>query len=225
MYTGRILTVAALTILATGLASADMIVTTDATPVGPTLTDFPWTLTFGSTATPAGFHLVGATLEVSDTVADPVLSLTNTASTPQTFTFTATSEAAVTGNSVDGTLVSSATIPTTILSTGLVTFSVGQTIVYSPLSLAEEVGPAAVSDPAGYLAGAMLTGDTLSGTSFVGGGGNIEVNQVQDATITGQLVFDFAPNTSTVPEPATIFLCGTALLGFCWFQRKRQRTN
>jgi hypothetical protein len=222
MVINRILTITALAILAGGLASADMFVTTDATTVGPTLTDFDWSLVFGATATPAGFHLVGATLEVSDTVTDPTLTLTNTSSSSQTFQFVATSEADINTNTVDGTLVGTSTAPTAILTTGLVTFTVGETVTYSPISLLETLGPTAVTDATGYLAGVTLTGDTSSGTSFKGGGGNIKVDQVQDATINGELVFDFAKNSGTIPEPTSIILFGTVLLGLGWRLRRRR---
>jgi len=217
----RILSITALAILVTGLASADMLVTTDAAPVGPTTTDFTFSLVFGPTATPAGFHLVGATLSVTDLITDSTLSLTNNASSSQTFDFTATSEADITSNSVDSTFVGSATSPNVILDTGLVTFTSGQTEIFSPLVVTSILGPVAVSDPTGYLAGAMVGGSTLSGTKFVGGGGNIGLSQVQTATVNGELIFDFAPNSTTVPEPTSIILFGTGLLSLGWLRRRR----
>src|SRR5579872_4685561 len=101
MAVNRILIVTALAILVGGIANADMLVTTDATTIGPTTTDFDFSLVFGATAAPAGFHLVGATLAVTDLITDTTLTLTNDASSSQTFDFKATSEADITSNSVD----------------------------------------------------------------------------------------------------------------------------
>jgi len=223
MAVNRIFIFTAVAILATGLANADMLVTTDAATVGPTTTDFDFSLIFGATATPVGFHLVGATLSVTDVITDSTLTLTNNASSSQSFDFKATSEAEITSNSVDTTFVGSATTPNVVLDTGVVTFTSGQTTSFGPLTLTSILGPGAVVNAAGYLGGATIGGVTLSGTSFTGGGGNIHLDQDQSATINGQLIFDFAPNSGPppVPEPASIILCGTALLGLGWFRKRR----
>jgi len=220
MAVNRILIITALAILATGFANADTLVTTDATTIGPINTDFSFSLVFGATATPAGFHLVGATLEITDLITDTNLTLTNDASSAQTFHFTATSEADITSNSADSTFVGSATAPTVILDTGLVTFASGQITTFSPISVTSTLGPSAVTSAASYLGGATIGGFTASGTTFKGGGGNIHLDQDQNATISGELVFDFAKNSTSVPEPASIMLYGTALLGLCWFRKR-----
>jgi hypothetical protein len=224
MAVNRILTITALAILATGLANADMLITTDAATVGPTTTDFLFSLVFGATATPAGFHLVGATLSVTDVVTDTTLTLTNNASSSQGFDFTATSQADITSNSVDSTFVGSKTTPNVVLDTGSVTFASGQITSFGPLTLTSTLGPTAVVSAAGYLGGATIGGDTVSGTTFQGGGGNIHLDQDQSAIINGQLIFDFAPNSGpppSIPEPASIILYGTALLGLGWFRKRR----
>jgi len=214
----RILTISALAVAATGLASADSIITTVATTVGPATTDFNFSLVFPATSAPVGFHLVSATLEVFAAIADPTLTLTNTATSSQTFRFVATSEADITSNTADATLVGSATSPTAILNTGFVTFAAGQIKDYTlpvnggPVGVIENTGAISVSNAAAYLAGATLDGFTTSGTTFNGGGGNIRVSQVQNATIDGTIVFDFAPDVAT-PEPATMALMGSALVG------------
>ena len=223
MVIKRILTITALAILATGLASADMIVTTDAATVGPATTDFDFSLVFPATATPAGFHLVSATLSITDLINDSVLTLTNNALTSQHFTFTTTSEADITSNSADSTFVGFATSPT-IISTGTLTLAAGFSDVLGPISLSSLLGPTAVSNPANYLGGATIGGSTASGTSFVGGGGNIGLTQSQTSTIDAQLIFDFAPNTSTVPEPATVGLFGGVLLALGSFLKKNRHS-
>ena len=217
------LVLAALVVMTTGLASADTIITTNAVPVGTTLTDFNFSLVFPATATPAGTHLVGATLEIDATIKDPTLSLTNTANSSQTFKFTATSEADILTNAVDGTFVGSNTAPTTILATGLVTFTAGQVTTYSPITVNEILGPTAVTNAAGYLVGDTVTGATSSGTTFVGGGGNIKVQQVQNGLINGKLVFDFAPNQTGTPEPGTFLLMGAGLAVVGLFRRRTAR--
>jgi hypothetical protein len=214
---------ASLAAFACGVASADTIITTSATaPVGPSTTDFSWSLVFPVTATPTGFHLVSATLEIDTQIMESTLTLTNGASTAQTFDFVATAENKITSNSADATLVGSISSPTTVLDTGSVTFAPGQATSYTPLSLSEVSGPAAVSNLAAYLAGVTIGGNTLSGTTFFGGGGNITAAQVQQGTITGEIVFDFAPNTTT-PEPTTMVLFGSALIGL-GLLRKRARS-
>jgi hypothetical protein len=210
----RIVSGAALAVMACGLASADSIITVTATTGPPQLTDFGWSLVFGPTVTPVGFHLVGATLEVDSTITESTLTLRNTAGTSQRFAFTATSFAEILANSADATLVGDTTAPATILAVGPVTFTAGQSHTYSPISVNETDGPTAVLNAAAYLGGVTLTGDTLSGTRFAGGGGNVSVVQVQSATVNGALVFDFAQDAvSTVPEPATMALLSSALIG------------
>jgi len=222
MKTGyRFLTGFALVAMTCGLASADTIITTDATVVGPSLTDFDWTLLFPATAAPAGMNLVSVTLEVDATISDPTLTLVNNATTPQTFTFNATTDVDVNTNSVDGTLVGDSLGPSTVLNVHT-TLAGGASNAYGPLTLTETAGPAAVSNLAGYLAGLTLTGDTMSGTSFVGGGGNIMAIQVQDATINGEIVFDFASPVTT-PEPTTMVLFGSALVGLGLLRRRTSR--
>lgn len=216
----RILTGSALAILATGLASADTIITTNAATVGPTLTDFGFSLVFGATATPVGTHLVSATLQVSAKIQDPTLKLTNNAPSEQFFRFIATAEADITSNTADTTFVNSATSPTSILNTGFITYTAGQSVTYSPIIVIQTLGATTVANAAAYLGGATLGGFTTSGTTFNGGGGNITVSQVQNATIDGVLTFDFAPDTTSTPEPATMALMGSALLGL-GFLRKR----
>jgi hypothetical protein len=205
-------------VLLAGSANAGLITTTSNT-VGPTTTDFPFTLTFGATALPGGNHFVSATLELFATINDTTLTLNNTATGPQTFKFIGTTEADVITNSVDSTFVGSATTPTTVLNTGFVTFASGETRTYAPITINETLGATSVG--AAYLSGGVLTGATATFTSFSGGGGNIKVTQVQDATIYGTLIFTYAPDQQGTPEPATMALLGSALVGLGVIGRKR----
>jgi hypothetical protein len=213
---------ASLAALTCGVASADQIITTSATMAfGPTTTDFSWNLVFPATATPAGFHLVSATLEIDTSITDSTLTVQNTSGTTQTFDLNAMSADSITANAKDSTLVGSTSSPTVIEETGSITIGSGVTDTYSPITVSEKSGPAAVTNAAGYLAGDTVSGTTLSSTTLTGGGGNLKLTQVQTGTITGEIVFDFAPNTTT-PEPTTMVLFGSALIGL-GLLRKRAR--
>jgi hypothetical protein len=202
------------------LASADTIIATTSNTVTSD-TDFSWTITFNPTVTPAGTHLVGATLEVFTNFNDSALTLSNSAPMNETFTFLGTEQDTINSNSVDSTLVGTTTSNggSNILLDVTITLGSGGVKSYAPLSLDETDGPVTLTDPAAYLGGDTLGGATLSGTSFTGGGGNILLDQTQMASVSGELVFDFAPNT-TVPEPTSILLLGLPLAGL-WLLRKR----
>jgi hypothetical protein len=66
-----------------------------------------------------------------------------------------------------------------------------------------------------------ITGQTIAGTTFSGGGGNINLLQTTNATMNATVTYTYA--ASQAPEPATMSLFGGALLGIGFFARKRAK--
>jgi len=64
---------------------------------------------------------------------------------------------------------------------------------------------------ADFVGGSLIDAQTFTNSAFVGGGGNIEVNQATTASIFAQIIYDYAPTGA--PEPATYALMGSALIG------------
>lgn len=74
----------------------------------------------------------------------------------------------------------------------------------------------AVSDLNDYIGSGFFTeqAKTRTGTSFFGGGGNAGQTQVTVANITESVTYTYTvPDVGGVPEPATLFLMGSALVG------------
>jgi hypothetical protein len=64
-----------------------------------------------------------------------------------------------------------------------------------------------------------IDGKTMAQSTFSGGGGNISFDQTTTATLTASVTYDYTE--SGTPEPATIFLFGSALTGLVLLRRKR----
>lgn len=64
-----------------------------------------------------------------------------------------------------------------------------------------------------------FTVDTITGLSCFLGGGNTSCGQLTNDSFTGSVTYTYNP-PSTVPEPTTLFLMGSALVG-CGLLRKR----
>jgi len=84
-------------------------------------------------------------------------------------------------------------------------------VVLSSANLASYVGTA--------LSTFTLTGGTLAGTTFSGGGGNIQLDQTTTVNLTVEV--DYAYTAFSTPEPASFLLAGPALLGLAFVRRKK----
>jgi hypothetical protein len=79
------------------------------------------------------------------------------------------------------------------------------------------------SSPASYIASLgdttfAITGSTINAITFFGGGGNLSLAQVTTAQFVAEVDYEY--DAAAVPEPATMGLMGSALLG-AFLLRKR----
>jgi hypothetical protein len=77
-------------------------------------------------------------------------------------------------------------------------------------------------DVSNYVGGGTfaLSGVTVNSNTTANDGGNFQVTQVSSATFRAEVDYTYTP-PSTTPEPATMTLFGSALLGIGFFARKR----
>jgi hypothetical protein len=67
-----------------------------------------------------------------------------------------------------------------------------------------------------------LSGLTLAQTVILGGGGNIQLNQATKAEVKTEVDYTYTPLvTSATPEPTTMILFGSALVGLGFMRRKK----
>jgi hypothetical protein len=219
---------------------------THTTTFGPATTDFTNTLSIGQLVIPVGFHLTGVTLDISSAVASPTLSLTNTSATAQTFGLNLSEVISVDSNSASGDAVGDQMAISLFSSgAGLVppkTIHLGVTglgacpantpsvtcssVSYTGIAGAADDGVIDISAAnwANYVGtGNIVIGfDTSASTQFNGGGGNIALSQVTNASVAGTVTWTFVADTST-PEPATTALMGVALLGLGLLRKRVRR--
>jgi hypothetical protein len=201
---------------------------------------------FLSAGAPAGAILNSVTLEMVIGEQLTNLTVTNTASNSNTFEYTTTSNVTILGtlnvtdrnqvknqisNNAPPNLIDGNTFG--LFDTGSVTFTSGQTITYVDgtvahpfVTLVSDTGVINAASIAPYnTSGTFTLGFTTSTfQSFIGGGGNGADNQHTDAAAIATVIYNYTvPTTTGTPEPATMTLLGSALLGVGFFARKRSK--
>jgi hypothetical protein len=150
--------------------------------------------------------------------------LTNTAQTPETFDFTTNIFGTLTSTDVSGVTGLSTTASE---DTGFITLAPGGTQGFN-FSASNTMPGITLTSPPSDLSSFVgsgtynLLGNTLSGTSFVGGGGNIQVSQVTNAQFTGTVIYSYTPK-STVPEPGAVGLLSAGSLGILTLLARRRK--
>lgn len=225
----RILSLGAVGLVCVGIAAANQITYT--ATYGPATTDYTNTFTL-SEFNPALGTLTGAvlTLEAIENVTS--LTVANTGNISETnFQVIATSQITSSNNTINATdLVGLITdtdfdSPTMTLGPGTGTNAVGACAANTPLITCSSVAFTTglgddeskiknLTDYAAYIGAGtfQITATTKGFTTFSGGGGNIGLTQTTNAEILASITYTYNPPSST-PEPATMFLMGSALVG------------
>jgi hypothetical protein len=261
----RILLTTSLAVAAGSVASASPIIghldfLSSPTTFGPSNTDFTYSLSLskfdpGTDGVPVGATLTGATIYFYAQENVNTLSLTNTASGVETFTFLATSN--ITSNS-SNSANNADKFGTETLNLFSQTMTLGgsgapacpestpsascSSVAFTPpplsvtnLTIGFPTGTGALGvdgvtknimsgDLANYIGATNFTlgGSTKSFTSFSGGGNNINPAIATTAEFEAEVDYTYALPSST-PEPATMGMVGSGLLGLSWLLRRRRK--
>ena len=260
----RLLLTTSLAAAACGVASANSI-NALSTPntFGPSNTDLNYSLSLpdfnpGSNGVPTNVTLTGAKIYFFAQETISTLTLTNTSSSVQTFTFqtssNVTSNSSNSANQADSFGVNGfeSSDESLVFTTGSITLGPGglpacptrtpsascSSVGWTPPSLilsnidhaksGNSSGNKATgnlgllgllenitgSDLGHYIGTGNFTlgGSTKTGTTFFGGGGNLGSNQATQAQFSAEIDYTYTVNTGT-PEPATMGLLGSALVG------------
>ena len=208
----RIFTGTALLVAACGIASADSIAGT-CTSVGPLLTEFiaaPITCTQYNLDTS---WLTGIRLTLNGQITGSI-SLTNNSNSTQIV------KGATDSNFLLNASLAGFTFPSILFdpsyNTGIFSIGANSTVnttgldstLISVLATNTTTGTFGIYEGGGTFGIAF---DTISGFALTGGGGNIQSSQVTSAFASANVIYDYTiPGT---PEPATMALMGSALLG------------
>jgi len=189
-------------------------------------------LLFSSIGAPAGSILTGVTLSFTIIESLNTLTLTNGSTTNQTARYTASTnfDAGDSANAGDGALLDAAlpnngaNAAATIYNTGLLSFTANQVYPSASFPLPKvltEVTGSITGTTASY-AGAgtfNLLYTTFSGFGVAGGGNQINNTQSTTTAATAVVVYTYTPGG--VPEPASMALFGSGLLGLAILGRKK----
>jgi hypothetical protein len=208
-----------------------------------TLTDVSPTFTFQDFASAPGYIsgeiLTSVTLELSITEVLSALTITNSDPVSHTFDYSSTSKITVLGTAPiadlndikNDFLLSSTGNPITLYDTGpnytLAANSSAQLVsAGNTVTLVLDSGVQNAVSISPYNTSGTFTFDfsTLTGTTFSGGGGNLGAAQTTNASAVATVIYNYTIPTGT-PEPATMTLFGSALLGIGFFARKRIKKN
>ena len=189
--------------------------------IGQTPTDF--------TSNALSFNLFNPSLGTLNSVVVAITAtgnmsgnLTNTADTPQSFTFTETTDLNV-GPFPDS--LSTTFAPVLSASQIYTNLAGGGTAAFGPAS------PLDSSQGATYTATADLMGftgvgtfgvpvSTMTGETVIGGGGNVLASLNTTAGVDVRITYNYTPIQA--PEPASCVLAGLGAVGLAWIMRRRR---
>ena len=231
----RILTTAALALMATGLASANSINCTTAGP-GSTELGPPPNGGLGQPATNGTVSCAGITLPGGAVLNDIILTVEGAigplgpgSSNPSTITITNSNSSSQTGHATTDsgfnfnapltgfnfTLDGNGNIFDVNAPTGTQTVAANSTDTFDVFgngsSSATLVCSGSVCNP--YIGAFNIVFDTVTGINSAIGGGHDQIGQVTYADATATVQYDYTIPTTGTPEPTTMLLMGGALIG------------